>query len=96
MPDLKDPASTEEGAQKNKSWRRERMEYVEGETRKHLESVRGLELGKDGEVRDGEWQGEGRKFAKGEVEGLESVVAALGGGSGEPAAQDHPDAMDES
>ncbi|CAI0645255.1 unnamed protein product [Colletotrichum noveboracense] len=96
MPDLKDPASTEEGAEKNKSWRRERMEYVEGETRKHLESVRGLELGKDGEVRDGEWQGEGRKFAKGEVEGLESVVAALGGGSGEPAAQDDPDAMDES
>ncbi|KAF9872720.1 hypothetical protein CkaCkLH20_09899 [Colletotrichum karsti] len=95
MPDLKDPSSTEDGPENNKSWRRERLEYVEGETRKHLENVRGLELGKDGEVRDGEWQGEGRKFAKGEVEGLESVVAALGGASGENAAQDS-DAMDES
>ncbi|KAF6843773.1 mind kinetochore complex component [Colletotrichum musicola] len=96
MPDLKDPSNPEETSEKNKSWRRERMEYVEGETRKHLESVRGLELGKDGEVRDGEWQGEGRKFAKGEVESLEQVAAALGGGSRESAAQNDPDAMDES
>ncbi|KAL0931935.1 mind kinetochore complex component [Colletotrichum truncatum] len=96
MPDLKDPSSMEEGPEKNKSWRRERLEYVEGETRKHLETVRGLELGKDGEVRDGEWQGEGRKFAKGEVEGLESVVAALGGGVGGSGEQADPDAMDES
>ncbi|TQN67624.1 Kinetochore-associated protein MTW1 [Colletotrichum shisoi] len=96
MPDLKDPSDVEDGPEKNKSWRRERMEYVESATRKHLEHVRGLELGKDGEVRDGEWQGEGRKFAMGEVEGLERVVSALGAGSEESAEQDDPDAMDES
>ncbi|KAK1510527.1 uncharacterized protein CCOS01_15358 [Colletotrichum costaricense] len=96
MPDLKDPSSTEDGPEKQKSWRRERMEYVEGATRKHLEHVRGLELGKDGDVRDGEWQGEGRKFAMGEVEGLEQVVAALEGGSGESTEQPDLDAMDES
>ncbi|WQF76215.1 Putative centromere protein Mis12 [Colletotrichum destructivum] len=96
MPDLKDPSDIEDGLEKNKSWRRERMEYVESATRKHLEHVRGLELGKDGEVRDGEWQGEGRKFAMGEVEGLERVVSALGAGSEESAEQDDPDAMDES
>ncbi|CCF33490.1 hypothetical protein CH063_05670 [Colletotrichum higginsianum] len=96
MPDLKDPSDVEDGPEKNKSWRRERMEYVESATRKHLEHVRGLELGKDGEVRDGEWQGEGRKFAMGEVEGLERMVSALGAGSEESAEQDDPDAMDES
>ncbi|TDZ68214.1 Kinetochore-associated protein MTW1 [Colletotrichum trifolii] len=96
MPDLKDPSTIEDAPEKNKSWRRERLEYVEGETRKHLESVRGLELSKDGAVRDGEWQGEGRKFAKGEVEGLEQVAAALGGTPREGAAEDDPDAMDES
>jgi kinetochore protein Mis12/MTW1 len=72
-----------------KNWRRERMEYVEGATRKHLEQVRGLELDKAGEVRDGEWQGEGRAFGKGEVEGLEKVVTLLGKGNDR-------DAMDES
>ncbi|WYZ40649.1 hypothetical protein EsH8_IV_000990 [Colletotrichum jinshuiense] len=96
MPDLKDASNVEDGPETNKSWRRERMEYVEGATRKHLEHVRGLELGKNGDVRDGEWQGEGRKFAMGEVEGLEQVVAALGGASGGSAEQTDPDAMDES
>ncbi|KAK7908590.1 hypothetical protein PG985_015893 [Apiospora marii] len=62
-----------------KTWRRERVNYVESATRRHLEHVQGLELGKDGEVRDGEWQGEGRKLAMGEVEGLESLVGLLGG-----------------
>ncbi|MBE3041029.1 hypothetical protein IMZ48_00260 [Candidatus Bathyarchaeota archaeon] len=71
-----------------KSWRRERVEYVEGQTRKHLEDARGLELGPQGAVRDGEWQGEGRKFTKGEVEALEAVSEALGEKGG--------DAMDES
>ncbi len=33
-----------------------------------------------GEVRDGEWQGEGRKLGKGEVEDLERVVDMVGGG----------------
>ncbi|KAI8634767.1 Mis12 protein-domain-containing protein [Xylariaceae sp. FL1651] len=70
-----------------KSWRRERVEYVQGATRRHLETVQGLELGKHGEVRDGEWQGSGRSLARGEVEGLERVVAMLGGGGeGESAA----------
>ncbi|KAI0902466.1 Mis12 protein-domain-containing protein [Annulohypoxylon nitens] len=65
-----------------KTWRRERLEYVEGATRRYLENVEGLELGKHGEVRDGEWQGEGRGLARDEVGGLESVVTLLGGGAG--------------
>lgn len=63
----------------SRSWRRERAEYVEAATRRHLETVHGLELGKYGEVRDGEWQGPGRKLARGEVESLERVAALLGG-----------------
>ncbi|KAL2074705.1 hypothetical protein VTL71DRAFT_8484 [Oculimacula yallundae] len=66
--------------EEEKSWRRERLEFVEKETRRHLENVRGLELGDMGEVRDGEWQGEGRKLGKGEVEDLERVVGMVGGG----------------
>lgn len=66
--------------EEEKSWRRERLEFVERETKRHLESVRGLELGEMGEVRDGEWQGEGRKLGKGEVEDLERVVGMVGGG----------------
>ncbi|KAK4241697.1 Mis12 protein-domain-containing protein [Achaetomium macrosporum] len=73
-----------------KSWRRERLAYVETATRKHLENVRGLELGKNGEVRDGEWDGGGRNLAKGEVESLERVVSILGG------SRDEQDRMDES
>ncbi|KAI2636446.1 Mis12 protein-domain-containing protein [Hypomontagnella submonticulosa] len=65
-----------------KSWRRERLEYVEGATRRYLETVEGLELGRHGEVRDGEWQGGGRNLEGGEVGGMESVVAILGGGPG--------------
>ncbi|KAI0598521.1 Mis12 protein-domain-containing protein [Biscogniauxia sp. FL1348] len=72
-----------EGGNKKKSWRRERLEYVEAATRRHLETVQGLELGRHGEVRDGEWQGGGRGLAKGEVEGLEKVVGLLGGGGGD-------------
>ncbi|CAJ2510112.1 Uu.00g060120.m01.CDS01 [Anthostomella pinea] len=75
-------SSMSDGVQQRKSWRRERLEYVEGATRRHLETVQGLELGRDGEVRDGEWQGEGRNLARGEVEGLERVVAILGGSGG--------------
>ncbi|OTA00404.1 hypothetical protein A9Z42_0088580 [Trichoderma parareesei] len=63
-------------------WRRERAEYIESSTRKYLETVVGLELGPEGEVRDGEWQGEGRGLSKGEVEGLEKVAAMLGGEGG--------------
>lgn len=65
-----------------RTWRKERVEYVEGAARKHLEHVRGLELGSDGEVRDGEWQGEGRRFVGGEVAALEGVVNALAGSGG--------------
>jgi kinetochore protein Mis12/MTW1 len=72
--------------EEEKSWRKERLEFVEKETRRHLENVRGLELGEMGEVRDGEWQGEGRKLGNGEVEDLERVVGLVGG----------TDAMDES
>ena len=32
---------------------------------------------------DGEWQGEGRGLARGEVDGLERVVEILGGGGEE-------------
>ena len=65
--------------EEEKSWRKERLEFVEKETRRHLENVRGLELGDMGEVRDGEWQGEGRKLQRGEVEDLERVVGLIGG-----------------
>ena len=64
-----------------KSWRRERAEYIEASSRKYLERSGGLELGPRGEVRDGDWQGEGRGLAKGEVEGLEKVAAMLESGS---------------
>lgn len=102
------PGSTEEGDNGEeetgrRTWRRERVNYVESATRRHLEHVQGLELGKDGEVRDGEWQGEGRKLAMGEVEGLESLVGLLGGevGSntnsrGDQQEEENDEAMDES
>ncbi|CAL3965075.1 hypothetical protein PZA11_002092 [Diplocarpon coronariae] len=66
--------------EEEKSWRRERLEFVEKETKRHLENVRGLDLGVMGEVRDGEWQGEGRRLGKGEVEDLERVVGMVGRG----------------
>ncbi|KAI1819324.1 Mis12 protein-domain-containing protein [Xylaria intraflava] len=66
-----------EGPKGPASWRRERVEYVETATRRHLEIIHGLELGKHGEVRDGEWQGSGRNLARGEVEGLEQVVSLI-------------------
>lgn len=84
MPNLRDAGA---GADGRRTWRKERVDYVEGAARKHLEAVRGLELGKNGDVRDGEWQGEGRRLASGEVAALEEVVGALGtpggGGRGE-------------
>ncbi|TQV94215.1 MIND kinetochore complex component Mtw1 [Cordyceps javanica] len=70
----------EDGAaeKERKSWRRERAEYVESASRRYLETVAGVELGPAGEVRDGEWQGAGRRLARDEVDGLETVAAALG------------------
>ncbi|KAM3070240.1 hypothetical protein ACMFMG_010077 [Clarireedia jacksonii] len=76
--------------EEEKSWRRERLEFIEKETRRHLENVRGLELSEQGEVRDGEWQGEGRKLGISEVEDLERIVGMVGGG-----APENGDAMDE-
>lgn len=72
--------------EEEKSWRRERLEFVEKETRRHIENVRGLELGNMGEVRDGEWQGEGRRLGKAEVEDLERVVGMVT--DGDPMDQD--------
>lgn len=83
MPDL---GAQVEGPSGTRTWRKERVEYVESAARRHLESVRGLELGANGEVRDGEWQGEGRRVGSGEVGALESVVEMLGA-----AARDHGD-----
>lgn len=100
LPDLQtsEPPEEDGGSGEKKSWRRERVEYVEGASRKYLETAGGLELGDRGEVRDGEWQGEGRRLARGEVEGLEKVVAILGRseGSGERAQEAAGEAMDES
>lgn len=82
-----------------RTWRKERVEYVESAARKHLESVRGLELGRDGEVRDGEWQGGGRSFGGGEVGALEGVVEMLdegrGGGDGGDGGEDEEMGDDE-
>ncbi|KAF5634542.1 MTW1 Determining metaphase spindle length [Fusarium sp. NRRL 52700] len=69
--------SMEDASSSSRTWRRERVEYVEGASRKYLETARGLELGDQGEVRDGEWQGEGRKITRNDVEGLEQVAAML-------------------
>ncbi|KAF4496352.1 MTW1 Determining metaphase spindle length [Fusarium agapanthi] len=70
--------SMEDASSSSRTWRRERVEYVEGASRKYLETSRGLELGDQGEVRDGEWQGEGRKITRSDVEGLEQVAGMLG------------------
>lgn len=80
----------DEDKYRSKSWRRQRTEYVEHATRRHLEIVHGLELGRHGEVRDGEWQGEGRQLAHGEVEGLERIAAILGQQAAEAAAAGPP------
>ncbi|KAK0711649.1 Mis12 protein-domain-containing protein [Lasiosphaeris hirsuta] len=82
LPDLAERDAGGQDEQERKgSWRRERLEYVEAATRRHLENVRGLDLGAGGEVRDGEWDGGGRSLGQGEVEGLEGVVGVLGGGT---------------
>ncbi|PTB66545.1 hypothetical protein BBK36DRAFT_1090036, partial [Trichoderma citrinoviride] len=91
LPELSLPTAGDDAASSSQSsssppaaarWRRERAEYIESSTRKYLETVVGLELGPEGAVRDGEWQGEGPGLSKGEVEGLEKVAAMLGGGGG--------------
>ncbi|KAI0442080.1 Mis12 protein-domain-containing protein [Xylaria telfairii] len=101
-PDLKasafDQQSGNDAGPSRGGWRRERVQYIETATRRHLETVHGLELGKHGEIRDGEWQGPGRGLARGEVEGLENIVALLGGEGASAPAGDEEDVerMDES
>ncbi|KPM39631.1 hypothetical protein AK830_g6911 [Neonectria ditissima] len=78
LPDLGPaPDDDDDAAAAPRTWRRDRVEYVEAASRKYLESSRGLELGAQGDVRDGEWQGEGRKVTRNDVEGLENVAAML-------------------
>ncbi|RKF55684.1 putative mis12 domain-containing protein [Erysiphe neolycopersici] len=64
-------------SREQKVWDRERLEFIERETRRHLEIVRGLELGKQGELIDGEWQDGGRKIQKEEVMALEKAVQEI-------------------
>ncbi|CAM1510351.1 Fc.00g006860.m01.CDS01 [Cosmosporella sp. VM-42] len=97
LPDL-GPEDVEQGtgAESKKTWRRDRVGYIEGNSRKYLENSRGLELGAQGEVRDGEWQSEGRKFTRGEVEGLEQVISMLDEGKRGRKDGDGDEAMGES
>lgn len=99
IPDLSS-AVGEDAAAGRKTWRRERAGYVETSSRKYLENAGGLELGKQGEVRDGEYQGQGQGLSRGAVEGLENAVALLEKTKG-PKAKDttattEAEAMDES
>ncbi|KAK3401079.1 Mis12 protein-domain-containing protein [Sordaria brevicollis] len=92
-----EPSETPESEEdkKKKPFRVQRLEYIETATRKHLEQVRGLELGANGELRDGgEWVGDvgevsadgdggrikRRRVEREEVEALEGVLGGLGGG----------------
>lgn len=101
--------NNDDDAKQNKSWRRERLEYVEGAARRYLEHVEGLELGRHGEVRDGEWHGGGdggRNPGKEGFEGVERAITVVGGGGGEASSsaaagpaesrEDDGDRMDES
>ncbi|KAJ4144595.1 hypothetical protein LMH87_003474 [Akanthomyces muscarius] len=90
-----DEAAEREDADEEKSWRRERAEYVESASRRYLETVAGVELGPAGEVRDGEWQGAGRGLARDEVEGLEAVVAVLGAQQQQQQSQPEPEQVED-
>ncbi|QPG95706.1 hypothetical protein C2857_001763 [Epichloe festucae Fl1] len=96
-----DPEDGADPSSEDKSWRRERSEYIESASRKYLERSAGLELGPHGEVRDGVvWHGGGPSLAKGEVESLEKVAAILGtnaaAGPMEAGKNSEDDAMEES
>ncbi|KAI9808114.1 MAG: hypothetical protein M1825_004571 [Sarcosagium campestre] len=68
----------------------QRSAYIEERVRRHLVQTRGLELGDDGAVRDGEWQGGGTSIDGEEVAALESAVRWLDGGNdSEPMEDDH-------
>ncbi|KAK1780300.1 Mis12 protein-domain-containing protein [Copromyces sp. CBS 386.78] len=97
QPPLPTPDSEpEDDAEKRKKpFRLQRLEYIETATRKHLEQVRGLELGVNGELRDGP-PGEDvvvvgddevertkrRRVEREEVEALEGVLGSLAGDAG--------------
>ncbi|KAH0559575.1 hypothetical protein GP486_003913 [Trichoglossum hirsutum] len=57
----------------------ERRLYIETQTKRHLQVTQGLELGIQGEVRDGEWQGSGLRPGESQVRDLEMVVGIVGG-----------------
>ena len=88
----------------DKSWRRERLEYIEGSTRKHLERVRGLNLGRNGEMRgdaDGTTQaGTSNNGMAVEPEALTNILNILRENHGrtaqDTAAEPEGEAMDES
>ena len=99
--DENDDQDEDEEKDKKKDWRRERLEYIEGATRRHLQQVRGLELGENGEVRGEEDEamvGVGKGMMNGkDVENLERVVGLLGVGvKGGGDGQVDEDRMDES
>ena len=75
----KDPNLADGREDGEPSWRRQRLEHVETLTKRFLVNERGLELGPQGEVRDGEWQEQGRRITRGEVEALEKVVSMITG-----------------
>jgi kinetochore protein Mis12/MTW1 len=97
QPRLEALQAGQEGNNAKSEWRKERAAFIEKETKRHLEDVRGLELGEQGSVRDGEWQGEGRKVGMEEVEALERVVGLFGDGKGKETRKENDgDRMDES
>ncbi|KAK4668718.1 uncharacterized protein QC764_709890 [Podospora pseudoanserina] len=83
LPRLAQETAAEDGGATTRDWRRERLEYVEAAARRHLENVRGLELTRDGAVRDdnAEMVVGGPKTM--EVGDLERVVGLLGVGEAE-------------
>ncbi|KAH8196983.1 hypothetical protein TruAng_008842 [Truncatella angustata] len=54
---------------------------------------RDLSWAKNGEVKDGEWQGEGRELGKSEVEGLEMVISMPGGEAGASSSRGNDEMM---
>ncbi|KAI9766386.1 MAG: hypothetical protein M1835_007192 [Candelina submexicana] len=74
----------------------ERRHYIESQTRRHLESTRGLDLDAQGQNRDGEWQGGGRRMGAEEVGAIEGIVNMLQSGHEHKDAQADPDVMEES
>lgn len=96
LPQLATPHSGACAGSSSRSCRRNGLEYVEGVTRRHLETVQGLEMSEIGEVRDGDWQGNGSGLGKGRLEGLERVVSMLRLEAGVSHSRRGDEVMDES